>query len=119
MQNCQIKFELCINNTGNSVEMTAAATNRGNFYLAGSVSCALAFSLLFHYRLDICHTAFPLTYALLGLPLFGLLLGGLSFFDPQSGWAMVLTKIGIICSNLAQLALALLSLTGLGIAQCG
>ena len=101
------------------VEMTEVTSDRSNLYLAGSVLCALASAVLFHFRLDICHTAFPLTYSLLGTPLLGTLLGGRSFFDPKSGWAMILTKIGIICANLAQLALAWLSLTGLGIAQCG
>jgi hypothetical protein len=101
------------------MDMTAIASDRSNVYLAGSVLCALVFSVLFYYRLDICHTAFPLTYSLVGIPLLGTFVGGRSFFDPKSGWAMVLTKMGVICTNLAQLGMGLLSLTGLGLAQCG
>ena len=101
------------------MDMTANASDRSNVYLAGAVSCAVLFSVLFYYRLDICHTAFPLTYSLIGIPLLGTLLGGRSFFDPKSGWAMLLAKIGVICTNLAQLGMGLLSLTGLGLGQCG
>lgn len=101
------------------MDMTAIASDKSNAYLAGSVLCAAVFSVLFHYRLDICHTAFPLTYSLIGIPLLGALFGGRSFFDPKSGWAMVFAKTGVICTNLAQLGMGLLSLTGLGLAQCG
>ena len=94
-------------------------SDRSNVFLAGSVLCALAFGVLFYYRLELCHSFFPLTFSLVGLPLLGTLLGGRAFFDPKSGWAMVLAKVAIICTNVAQLGMGLLSLTGLGLFNCG
>lgn len=92
--------------------------DRNCLYLAGSVLCAMLFSALFHYRLDICHTAFPLTFLLFGLPMLGMILGGRALFVPRSSWLMILMKVGAICANLAQLAMAFLSIVGLGLAQC-
>ena len=99
--------------------MGVSIAEKSNQYAAGAVACALAFSILFSYRLDICHRAFPLTFALVGLPVTGTVLSVLSFFEPKSGPWAILSKLAIIGVNLSQLAMGLLSLTGLSLAQCG
>ena len=88
-------------------------------YFAISVFCSVTFAILNHYFFEICHTAFPLTYSIIGLPIIGVIFGGLAFFDPKSGCVMVMVKIGIVCVNLAQGGIAVISLVGLGVFNCG
>jgi hypothetical protein len=94
----------------------AAVTNI--VLLALAIACPVLAYLADRYSYELCHRGLPLAALLVSIPVVGAMagLGSMFYRAPVS---LLFVKLCVTAANACQVVIALLMLTGVGIAACG